>query len=314
MYNDSIKCENKIITKDDLQEIFMAMGDKIKYYKKISDNEKMKNQMLEYQYQEYTFKDEGSKISAMVDFYDNTSVKLDNYDGFMGVFYNRLDEIKSIHLTFTLNYKVKTPYPNSSSNMYFEYIRLYINDHKMEIEFDLNSNSDKCNDLYELIKTKIYAAPEKYDDIIKKRNKIQNTVSFGIGLIPGMIITLLLMFVPEARNILLGYYVVYPITALFLSWFLGGVIGGSVLNKYYSPIVPNKKYAGHDSEYKSIYKDDVESFINTSDILIGKKVNNLECRKKIKETYEKYKVFIKKELLALLIISLLIVIVGLVVK
>ena len=93
MYNESIDCNNKIITSEALQQILTSMGEKIKKYKKIYENERMRNQILEYNYQTYTFKDERSKMSAYVDFYDGTNIKFDNYDGIMGAFYNRLSEI-----------------------------------------------------------------------------------------------------------------------------------------------------------------------------------------------------------------------------
>ena len=184
----------------------------------------------------------------------------------------------------------------------------------MECTFELNSESDKCNDLYELIKRIVYSAPEKYDDVIKNRSKIQNTVAFGIGLIPGTILTTLLLLVPEIRNVMSHTYIVYPLVALFLSWLLGGFVGSGMLSKWYAPIVPNKKYAGHDSDYNSIYKDDLESFTRSAEILIGKKINNLEYREKIKETYDKYKVLIKKELIVLAIISCVLILAGIIVK
>ena len=43
MYNDTIKVANKIITYDDLIEIFAQMNEKLIYYKKINDSEERKN-------------------------------------------------------------------------------------------------------------------------------------------------------------------------------------------------------------------------------------------------------------------------------
>ena len=75
--------------------------------------------------------------------------------------------------------------------------------------------------------------------------------------------------------------------------------------------MPNKKYAGYDStNYKSIYKDDIDSFVGTSEILIGKKVNNLENRRMIRTEYEKYKTLIPKELIALLVATVIVIIIG----
>lgn len=93
---------------------------------------------------------------------------------------------------------------------------------------------------------------------------------------------------------------------------IGSMISSSKLDKYYETIVPSKKYAGYDStNYKRIYKDDIDSFVDTSEILIGKKINNLDNRRMIKKVYEKYKGLIPKELIALLIVTVIVIIIGL---
>ena len=51
MYNDTIKAENKIISNDDLSRIFQCMGEKLKKYQKISENENKTNHMLDYAFQ-----------------------------------------------------------------------------------------------------------------------------------------------------------------------------------------------------------------------------------------------------------------------
>ena len=118
MYNDTIKAENKIISSDDLTQIFQLMGETLKKYLKTSQDEEKQNRMLDTPYQNYTFKDEGSKMKVIVDFYDNTNITFDNYDIFMGTFYSRIDEIKTMDVYYTLSYTVITPEPNRSGNFY----------------------------------------------------------------------------------------------------------------------------------------------------------------------------------------------------
>lgn len=312
MYNDTIKAENKIISSDDLTQIFQLMGETLKKYLKVSQQEEMQNRMLDTPYQNYTFKDEGSKMKVTVDFYDNTNITFDNYDNFMGIFYSRVDEIKTMDIYYALNYIVMTPAPNRSRNFYTQSIQMHINENKLDITLNLKSADPKLDEIYNFIKNKILNAPEKYDEVIRNKNKIINTVSFGTGMIPGIVITSLLLFIPVVNNIILKGYVVYPIVAVILSYMIGSMISSSKLDKYYEPIVPRKKYAGYDStNYKRIYKDDIDSFVGTSEILIGKKINNLDNRRMIKKVYEKYKGLIPKELIALLIVTVIVIIIGL---
>lgn len=311
MYNDTIKAENKIISSDDLTQIFQLMGETLKKYLKVSQLEEMQNRMLDTPYQNYTFKDEGSKMKVTVDFYDNTNITFDNYDNFMGIFYSRIDEIKTMDVYYTLSYTVITPEPNRSRNFYSQSIQMHINENKLDITLNLKSEDPKLDEVYNLIKNKVLSAPEKYDDVIRRKSKITNTVTFGVGLIPGMVIAALLLFVPVVNNIFFKGYVVYPIVAVFIAYIIGSMFSSSKLDKYYNPIMPNKKYAGYDStNYKSIYKDDIDSFVGTSEILIGKKVNNLENRRMIRTEYEKYKTLIPKELIALLVATVIVIIIG----
>ena len=179
MYNDTIKAENKIISSDDLTQIFQLMGETLKKYLKVSQQEEMQNRMLDTPYQNYTFKDEGSKMKVTVDFYDNTNVTFDNYDNFMGIFYSRVEEIKTMDIYYALNYTVMTPAPNRSRNFYTQSIQMHINENKLDITLNLKSADPKLDEIYNFIKNKILNAPEKYDEVIRNKNKIINTVSFG---------------------------------------------------------------------------------------------------------------------------------------
>ena len=98
MYDETIDAKNKIISSRDLQEIFEKMGEILKKYKKISDDEERKNHSLEKYDWVFSYRDEGSQFKATVDFYDSTEVTFDSYEKFMNIFYNRLNEMKSIDI------------------------------------------------------------------------------------------------------------------------------------------------------------------------------------------------------------------------
>lgn len=310
MYNDTIKAENKIIDSQELVRIFQTMGETLKKYQRISDDEERRNSMLDSSYQKYTFKDEGSKFKAEVNFYDDTNVTFDKFDSFMGIFYSRLSEIKSIDVTLSLRYYVINPEPYKSRDFYYQYVNMYIKENNLNIVADLNSNDNKLDEVYNCIKEVILKAPPKYDDIIKKRNKIFNAVAFGYGLIPALVVVTLLLLIPNLRTFFFDWYVVYPILSIIVAFIIGSAMTSSKMDKYYEPILPEQKSVGVDSNFKRIYKDDIESFTNTSDVLIGKKVDYLANRQKIKDEYEKYKNMLPKELMALGIMSIIVIIIG----
>lgn len=309
MYNDTIKVANKIISYDDLFEIFSFMNEKLLYYKKIFHQEEMKNKMLEYRYQIWTFQDSDSSLMFNVSFYDDTSIKFDNYNNFLTAFNNRLDEIKYIRVHFRLSYSVSLP--DGKKEYYNQHISMDIFETKMNIDVSLSSVDKKIDDVYQLIKKKILTAPEKYDVVVRKKSIISFVVELAIGLIPALIITTLLLFISNIRQLFVTSYVLYPICCFMLAFLIGKVIGSMKIDDLYQNIIPEKKYVGYDSaNSRSIYKDDIDKYVQTSEILIGKNVDNLKCREKIMKYYNKYKKYIPFELGILVVLSILVLFLG----
>ena len=94
-------------------------------------------------------------MKVTVDFYDNTNITFDNYDNFMGIFYSRIDEIKTMDVHYTLSYTVITPEPNRSRNFYSQSIQMHINENKLDITLNLKSEDPKLDEVYNLIKNKV---------------------------------------------------------------------------------------------------------------------------------------------------------------
>lgn len=310
MYNDSIDVSNKIITYNDLIEIFSKMYEKFEYYKKIYNNEELQNRVLDYNYQNWTFKDAGSVLTFDVDFYDNSNIKFDKYENFIGVFNNRLHEIKYIHVNFHLMYSIKESEQNlgHSDNFYSQRINIMITENKMEFEFSLNSSDKKIDDIYELIKNKIQKAPSKYSFVIAKKSTITVVIAFALGFIPVNIILFLLCILIRDIKVFFDSFVLwYPICSLILTYFIGNIIANNMLDDLYKNIVPEKVYSGYNSNTgNSIYKDDIDNYTKKSEILIGKNINNLKCRKEIRKKYEKYKKYIPYEIIVLVILTIII--------
>ena len=93
-----------------------------------------------------------------------------------------------------------------------------------------------------------------------------------------LIIPTLLLINSTVRSVYASTFVVFPIAALVIAMFIGFMLADGKLGKLYKKIQPEQKYAGYDSSKgKSIYKDDIDKFTSTSEILIGKNVDNLKC-------------------------------------
>lgn len=307
MYKDTIKVANKIISDTDLFEIFQKMNDELKENIRISNQEKIENEKFESNYQHWTLKNFEGTIKVDIDFYDDTHIRVDNYNSFITIFNSRLKDIKNLIVMYHYNYWIQN---EKDSNYISQSLTMNIYEDKMNIDVNLSSADNKMNDIYDLIKAKIQNSPVKYDRIIKNKTSITNKIGLSIGMIPSAIICVLLLLVPTIREYYEKTYILFPILTLFLSLVIGNTIINGRMDKLYSPLVPEKKYAGYDSSSgKSMYKDDIDKFVNSSEIIIGKNIDNINNRKEIQEMEKKYSKFIPIELISLLVLSIIVIIV-----
>jgi hypothetical protein len=303
--NDSIKVSNKIISTDLLGQILDAMNNRFEELMKVAREEEKNNSILDYQYQNYTFKNANSEYIFTINYYDNTSVKYGNYVSFMTAFRNRIEDIKEIDIKLYLNYSTKVI--NGTSDFLSQSIYLSLREDKVTMDFRLESKDDRLRDIYDFIRSLINNAPVKYDTIIKKRRIITSVIGFAKGFIPSAIICVVLLTNVNARQIAAESYVLFPITVLFLSSALGSSLFTLSITNLYKNIIPKVEYAGYSTKYGTMYKENIDNYIETSEVIIGKNTNNIKNREKIEEIYDKYKKFVPIELAILVILSIVVV-------
>lgn len=306
MYNDTITTENKIITKEVLDEIFSQINECYTTLKSQFEAEKQYNEKLDYDYQKWTLKHFSSLFTFNINFYDNTDVKFDNYENFVSVFETRLEEIKNINCHFSINY---TKYiKNQIDEVYHQSIYMSVSEKNCEFSFNLSSEDPKLDNIYNLIKERIINAPERYDEIIKNKNIIISKATLALGLLPGAILTILLIFLPVLGDVIKKGYAVYPFMTIFFGYFIGMILNNKI-QALYDCIIKDKKYAGYDSDrQRSVYKDDIEAFKSKAEVLIGKNSKNLTYREEIKKMSEDYNKYIPIELLIVLVITLVFIV------
>lgn len=302
--SDSMRVSNRIITVETLNEIFDKMNDKLEQVLKISRKDERRNAMLNYQYQNYTYKDSNSELIFTVYYYDDTSIKYDNYASFMATFRNRLEDIKEITTRLHLSYSVKEQH--NQAKYYSHSIRCSFYEHKADMDFSLDSGDKQLEDVYMFIKEKIQSSPIKYDDIIKKKSIIKNVISFAKSFIPAIILCTILLFIGDLRQVVAESYVLFPIGVITLTFVLSNTFFTYSTTRLYENIVPKVEYAGYSKKSGSIYKENIDKYTETSEILIGKNVRNMDNRKMIQEQYNKFKKWIPYELGVLAILSIIV--------
>lgn len=312
-YDTTISSANKVISHEDIKKIIEEMKKTIDRYKAIGEIEAKRNFNFDYDDEEYYFKDNESKITFNVNFTDSTESKIDDYDNFMDVFDKRLREIKYIYVSFNLNYQIKLPATPTKEKVYdssYQTIILTIYENKFDIETRLKSEDRKVDNIYNLIKKVVTESPIKYDNIIKKRGLIQMFLGISFTLVPSIIIIALILALNESfRDSIMSYAYLFPFISLGASFALSAPVMVR-MSMLYKSIIPEQKYAGY-RDHKSVYTDDVESFVSKSEVTIGKNYKNLEIRNTIKKMIDFSKKIILPELGFLVIASIIVFVISL---
>lgn len=308
MYSEKIEAKNKIITDSDIFEIIEMLHNELVEVQKVYSQEKALNEGKMLADQNWTTKYLNTTFKCNFDFYDATDITVDNYDEIVNIYNNRLHEIKNMSVRIWMSYSIS----NGRADLVHISKRILINiyENKIDFEIGLGSQDRRLYNVYDLIKQKIQNAPDRYDYIVKKKSTIKNKIEFAIGIIPAMFICFLLILVPLIRGLYASSYVLFPVAVLLFGFFIGNLIYDGKLESLYSTISPNRKFAGRDANYKSIYKDDINEYINKSEVIIGKNIDNIKKRKEIKLLEEKYSKYIPMELIILLVLSIIVVVIG----
>ena len=306
MYNESLKVANKIITDQDLGEIFSKMHEECEKYQKQAKYEIQKNSVLSYSYQTWTMKEYRSVLTFDVDFTDSTNIRFDNYVNFSSIYNTRLSEIKRIIVNCGLHYYVKNPGDNDK---YFHpSIYMVITEKQMEIDVHLSSEEDKLIETFRLIKDKILNAPIKYDNLVSKREKIISKITFGYGVTPAIIIATLLTLIPFIKDLYVMSYIGYPLLCLILSYLIGGLMLTGKLERLYASIRPESKFDSYDVKRDTYrYVDNIDEFLESSEIMIGKNHANTQKREEIINLEKKYSKKIPIGIIIIIIITIIII-------
>lgn len=305
MYNEAINTNNKIISTNMVLNIFGRMNEIMKSYTVKANKEERIYNSLSFENQlnmKREFSNFMADFSFIVDFYDSTNITINSYENFIVVFNSRLHEIKSIISNFSISYF------DINNKFCSNLINLMIYENSFDIKVAIDNSNNQMSELFNYIKTSIYKAPAKYDFVMKNKSKICFLYTFASGSIVAIILSTILVCVPSVFSVLTseGYWMLFPVCCLLLGYFFGILLFSGSISSLYKNIDMEKIYDGYDpNTFESRYKSDKQSYINSSEVIIGKNIDNLTVRKKIKKLYYEKKKYIKFELIVIATITLI---------
>jgi len=220
---------------------------------------------------------------------------------------NHSSAIEKISIHFYSEYRINTSFEEHyNAKKVSEDVSLTFRDDSIHTLFNYENAQSNYTTLRDKIERLLNNAPASYDDIIAKKYFRKNLPSLSIGLLLGIVCTIALYIFTKQNSSyeLLNKFVdnvVFVPVMLGVFIFIGLIIPGK--NHYlYNAMNIKRKYAGWTKSSGNIYKDDVKSFLNNSEVEIGKFHNRGKLRVAIEENYNNAKRMVLVELIVFVVL------------
>lgn len=294
---------DKTISLEPIIEYFEAIEKFIADTKQIEADEAKANEQLQFSYQKWTHTNVFSSLNYSLARVDGASVDYKSINDFKTTLIHQPSSIRRISANLRVNYSTlengKYGERDRTTTIY-----LLAKPDGFKLEYDIYPEEKDFEQATNDFVAKIDQMPIKLDRIAKAKDLIIMKVGFGMGMIPATILTFASIFVPPLREFYKNYFWAYPLINLAVGFIFGVFLGGIKLNSSYSQLIPTK-YGGWDRRTHSSYRvDDMDTFSEEVDVLLGDKANIGSIRQYIEKTEKTISRLIVPELIAVAVFSL----------
>ncbi len=241
-----------------------------------------------------------STIEYSIEWYDGVLKKESSYEWFI----DNLKDAKNItriHMHYRLSYYDKDNWNGITANVEFD---LGKENYRSKAIYDVTSTNleQEVDVLYNKIYKVFENCPIRLDKTIKNRGIRMQAFSIAVGIVLSYILFIVLKLCsgnfPQTFVDLLNNKMVI----IFGQW-VGAVVGGNVLaswfiNMLYKPMLPEREYDHYDrSNGKSVYKDNIENFVKSSELQFGHFLDFKYRREKIEKMFKVSSIVVLVQLL-----------------
>lgn len=287
---------NKILNKQISIETIIKVAEYLEKYKEEYDKkfelEEIKNKTLPYTERIYEYENGNTTIKYTISFKNGKTITESDYNWFI----QNLEEssiIKNISIDLYITYYTKNPNTIDNVNNIFNKVNisLYFREFDASIDIDTMNQEKEAHNVYSDVIDILNDNEDRYNKTIKYRKLRVQSFCISIGILLSYILYFILnlninKLSPTVCEIFNNKYVLI-IGQWFVSILLGNLTSYWFILSIYKPLLPDTKYAGYNSStYKSVYKDDIDDYIEHSEVHFGKYYDADKRRKKIEKIYK----------------------------
>lgn len=265
---------NKQISIDKIIEVADYFEAYKKHYDEIFAQEEERNENLEYGQKDYTYETGSVRVKYSIGFMDGKDITEYDYNWFRNNL-TKAKNIKSVGIYMHLSYFIKSPGSKSNDILVSLSPDVYFREEYATINVTASNCDDESRKIHNELSDILYNSPERYDKTIKYKEIKMQAFSLVVGIILSYILYIVLLLANGSADNFIAQMLSNKYVIVFGQWVaaavLGNVLGYWYIYNVYKPLLPEKRYAGYNkSKMESIYKDDINEYVNQSEIQFGK--------------------------------------------
>lgn len=311
------KIVNKQIPIKKIIDIANYLEDYKDRYSDIFTKENEKNKNLPFSEKKYEYENGNAEVRYTISFHNGQRMTESDYNWFIGNI-NEPRAIKEIELNLSVTYYTKgeqddynNKYNKVSVIVNFRDLGMNLKSSDVTIDVETTNQEREANNVYSTIMNSLEDTEDRYNNTIKHRKIRMQCFTLSVGFVLSYILYIVLKINESQLTPLLADYMSNKYFIVFGQWFvailLGNIFSYWYILSIYRPLLPETKYAGYNSStYKSKYTDDVDDYLEHSEVHFGKFWDAEKRRTKIEKIYKVTKIVMLVQLVISVILFLII--------
>ena len=311
------KIVNKQISIEKIVDIANYFEDYKEKYDKLFAEDKEKNKNLSFSDRKPEYDNGSTEITYTIAFQNGQTMKEKDFNWFVS---NLGDTkiIKEIELFISIRYFGKSDkddfnseYNSITASVDFRDAGMNLQYSDVIIDVSTTNQERESNNIYSTIMNTLEDTEDRYNKTIKHRKIRTQCFTISVGIILSYILYIILRVNIDKIPPVLAEYMDNKYILVFGQWFIA-IVFGNVLSYWYmlmlyKPLLPYAKYAGYNSStYRSVYKDDVEEYLQHSEVHFGQFWDAEKRRNRIEKIYKVTKIILLVQLVISVILFLVI--------
>lgn len=304
---------NKVINKQIPLETIVKVANYLEKYKEEYDRkfelEQNKNKNIPYGEKQWEYENGNTTINYTIEFKNGKNIKESDYNWFAQNL-NQPSIIKSIAIDLYVSFYTKGP-NNAGNDIYNKVnVSLYFREFDVTIDVDTTNQENEAHKVYSEVMNILEDNEDRYNKTMKHRKIRTQCFTISVGIILSYILYAIIKLNMSKMSPFVNEYLNNKYSLIFGQWFIAILLGNIFSYWYilsiYRPLLPNTKYTGYNySTGKGNYADDVDDYVEHSEVHFGKYWDAEKRRKKIEKIYKVTRIILLVQLVISAILFLI---------